>query len=201
MDGTTWIRRGPGFTNMRRNIQARLGPVNGAVVPGPRLFLALITLVFMDVSQLSDSVLNALLNEITGRGLDTVQVVIENIFGQTSSHRLCELAKKRVNDLCQLITDGTQVCELLDMATECLKQYRAKCQENGYDDIDGDKGGEISKKMLASNVIHSQLLLGVYLDDLKNLFRVLPCMAPNELGREATERLRLTSNSLLITSD
>ncbi|KAJ2041786.1 hypothetical protein H4S04_007609, partial [Coemansia sp. S16] len=96
MDGTIRIREGPEYTRMRRIFQEQLGLPNEAVVPGPRLFLTLATFVFMEMSQLSGSILHTLLYDIARHDLGMVQVVTEHFCGQTSSNGFCKLVKKWV---------------------------------------------------------------------------------------------------------
>ncbi|KAJ2039862.1 hypothetical protein GGI01_002934 [Coemansia sp. RSA 376] len=191
MDGTIRIREGPEYTRMRRIFQEQLGLPNEAVVPGPRLFLTLATFVFMEMSQLSGSILHTLLYDIARHDLGMVQVVTEHFCGQTSSNGFCKLVKKWVGELCRRVNAGTETHELLGMAAECLHNYRTECQNAGYTDINGDKDGEIAKRMLAGDVFHSRLLLGIFPDGLKEFLRVLPCLAPGELSDDAIERLRL----------
>ncbi|KAJ2103499.1 hypothetical protein IW146_008857 [Coemansia sp. RSA 922] len=188
MDGTIWIRKGPEYTRMRHIFQEQLGLPNKAVVPGPQLFLTLATLVFMEMSRLSGSILHTLLYDITRHDLGMVQVVTEHFCGQTSSNEFCKLVKKWVGELCRRVNAGIETHELLGMAAECLHNYRTECQNVGYTDIDGDKDGEIAKRMPAGDVCHNLLLLEVFPDNLKEFLRVLPCLVPSELNDDAIEQ-------------
>ncbi|KAJ2259130.1 hypothetical protein GGI13_000191 [Coemansia sp. RSA 455] len=191
MDDAIRIRHGPEYTRMRRIFHDQLGLPNGAVVPGPRLFLTLAKLVFIEISQLSGSILHTLVYDITRCDLGMAQVVTEHFCGQTSSNGFCKLVKKWVGELCRRVNAGTETHELLGMAAECLHNYRTECQNVGYTDIDGDKDGEVAKRMLAGDVFHSRLLLGIFPDNLEEFLRVLPCLVPSELSDDAVERLRL----------
>ncbi|KAJ2880366.1 hypothetical protein H4R27_004765 [Coemansia aciculifera] len=153
---------------------------SGAVVTPARLSKAFDCFSFMPLNvlpgvykliQLTGRIVSEMFRRVTGRGLESLQVVTRTEIRKHTGDELADMAKKWLKDLCLYISNRYHAWYSLDMATKCFDAYTNRCRINGTECACIDPEGNITQEMLASNEHNSQLVIGIQKRELQTLYK------------------------------
>ncbi|KAJ2063057.1 hypothetical protein GGI17_002004 [Coemansia sp. S146] len=163
-----------------------------AVVLGPRLCHALVTMCGMRVGLMTGPVIDSMFWPITGRYLQTLYIATQQGIQHMTANSICQMVKHWVERLCQFIATNNGMKRSLVAARECNDYYKEQCGGDSH----GDPGGLLAKEILKSNILLSLLLLGIDMADLETFYKRLVHVASKHTNTHTKECLEQLSKQL-----
>ncbi|KAJ2755818.1 hypothetical protein GGI19_001323, partial [Coemansia pectinata] len=172
--------------------QLGLAKDRDAVVLGPRLCHALVSMCGIRVDLMTGPIIDSMFWTITKRHLQTLYIATQQGIQQMTANSICQMVKLWVERLCQFIATNNGMKGSLIAARECNDYYKEQCG----DDSHGDPGGLLAKEILKGNILLSQLFLGVEEANFKTLYKRLVYVADKHTSPHIKNCLQQLSNQL-----
>ncbi|KAJ2251779.1 hypothetical protein GGI13_003656 [Coemansia sp. RSA 455] len=189
-------RDGPALETMHHDLRQLLAKEQGMTVVAPKLLNFLCKLCCMRAGLLTGPILSELFERATGQSLSSLNVVTERGIHRYTDDQLAEMLRNWLKELCAFISNEGRAQYLLDGATTCSDEFRARRRKNRTDGAGLDQRHVIAQEMLASNEHNSQLVLGISSSSLEGLYMALPFLAEKLVDMSTLRYLKSLSDSL-----
>ncbi|KAJ2813768.1 hypothetical protein H4S07_000435 [Coemansia furcata] len=181
------------FGTLRQNIRRRLGLADDITAPilSPVLCFTLVTLCGIRMDRMTGQILDQAFTTVTDITLRSIWVTMESGPKQISEDNLCQMVKAWVEGLAELIAMDSDIDQSLDRARICNAEYTRRCVADRSNPM-----ANIATDMLRTGEFFSQFLLGIRVDDLRELSKVLVHVVDSGTSPQIKDILRRVAGEL-----